>query len=333
MNPSSYHLKGGHFCPLFFCATLWHVLSSQNFQETFSGPTLMRNWLEYIPFICMATLVRALPRTLAFHLGRRLGRLARHLQGRRVRIAHDNLQQAFPSMPEDEIARTIKAMFEHLGIGFVDMLRIDLYRGHQDLDRYFEIKGKEHLAEALDLGRGCILLSGHVGFWEAGTFFLPMLGFTTEVVAKPMRNPLVDAFFSRLRQSSGTQIINSRKGARGILKSLQKNHAVGLLLDQHLAGSGSVSVPFFGRPAHTTTIITQMATRYRIPIITAFSYRLPDNTYQCQFSKMFLLEGDLSEENLLANTALLNQKIETGIRHDISQWFWLHRRWRPCCEK
>jgi lauroyl/myristoyl acyltransferase len=48
---------------------------------------------------------------------------------------------------------------------------------------------------------------------------------------------------------------------------------------------------------------------------------------------MFILEGDLSEENILANTTLLNQQIEAGISQDISQWFWLHRRWRACCEK
>ena len=293
----------------------------------------MRNRLEYILFICFATLVRALPRTLAFNLGKQFGQVARHFQSRRVTIARDNLQNAFPDMPAEEIAKTIKAMFRHLGIGFVDMLRIDLYRGQQDLDRYFQIKDKENLIEALELGRGCIIVSGHVGFWEAGTFFMPMLGFTTEVVAKPMRNPLVDAFFTRLRQAKGTQIINSRKGARGILKSLQKNHAVALLLDQHLSGSGSVCAPFFGRPAHTTAIITQMATRYHIPIVTAFSYRQPDNTYRCHFSKRLFLEGDLSEENVLTNTTLLNQMIEDGIRQDISQWFWLHRRWRSCCEK
>jgi KDO2-lipid IV(A) lauroyltransferase len=48
---------------------------------------------------------------------------------------------------------------------------------------------------------------------------------------------------------------------------------------------------------------------------------------------MLVLEGDLSEENILANTTLLNKLTEDGIRQDISQWFWLHRRWRPCCEK
>ena len=293
----------------------------------------MRTWLEYIPFICIATLVRALPRSMALGLGRCLGQLAQHVQGRRVSISRDNLQQAFPDMSQEDIASTISSMFKHLGISFIDMLRVDKYSGQKDLERYFEIKNKENLTEALELGRGCIVMTGHIGFWEAGSFFMPQLGFMTEAVTKPMRNPLVDAFFRRLRLSNGNQVINSRKGARGILKSLQKNHAVCILLDQHLKGQGSVTAPFFGRPAHTTTIITQMATRYQIPIVMGFSHRRPDNTYLCHFEKMFLLEGDLSEENILANTTLLNQYIEAGIRQDISQWFWLHRRWRSCCEK
>ena len=293
----------------------------------------MRNWLEYIPFIIIATLVKSLPRALALSLGGWLGKFGQRVQERRVKIARENLQNAFPDMSAVEINRIISEMFEHLGISFIDMLRVDQYRGQEDIDRYFEINGKEHLSEALELGRGCIVLSGHLGFWEAGSFFMPQLGFSTEIVAKPMRNPLVDAYFRRIRESNGNQIINSRKGARGILKSLQNNNAVVILLDQHLSGQGSIVAPFFGRPAHTTTIITQMATRYQIPIVAGFSYRRPDNTYQCHFEKMILLEGDLSDENVLANTTLLNQQIEDGVRHNISQWFWLHRRWRPCCEK
>lgn len=293
----------------------------------------MRNWLEYIPFICIATLVRLLPRGVALSLGKCLGQLARYLQPRRVGIARDNLRKTFPDMPAAEITQTIDAMFKHLGANFVDMLRIDLFRGQKDIERFFTFNNGERLSEALALGRGCIILTGHVGFWEAGTFFLPLLGFATDVVAKPMRNPLVDRFFTRLRESKGTHVINSRKGARGILKALQSNHAVCILLDQHLSGHGSVAAPFFGRPAHTTSIITQMATRYRIPIIAGFTYRQADNSYQNHISDVILLEGELSEKNVLANTTLLNQALEDGIRRDISQWFWIHRRWRPCCEK
>ena len=121
----------------------------------------MLKWLEYAPFITLASLVKVLPRELALSLGKWLGQIARHMQGRRVKIAHENLQKAFPEMSSEEISGTISEMFKHLGISFIDMLRVDQYSGQQDLDRYFEINNKEHLAEALELGRGCVVLSGH----------------------------------------------------------------------------------------------------------------------------------------------------------------------------
>jgi KDO2-lipid IV(A) lauroyltransferase len=250
---------------------------------------------------------------------------------RRAAIARENLNLAMPELSPQQVTETIQGMFRHMGISFTEMLRLDRYERRHDFEQVFKVQGLDHIQAALALGRGCLMVTAHVGFWEAGTFILPRAGFNFEVVAKPMRNPLVDAYFKRMRQASGTSLINSRKGARAILRALQDNHVVGLLLDQHLKGPGSITAPFFGHPAHTTTIITQMATRYRIPIVTAFCYRLSDNSYQCSFDEMFFLQGDLGAANILANTTLLNQKLEQGIRRGISQWFWMHRRWRTCC--
>jgi len=291
----------------------------------------MRNWLEFIPFILTASLVRALPRAIALRLGARLGSLALLCMKRRAAIGRENLQLAMPELSQEQMDQAVYGMFRHMGLSFVEMLRLDKFGRQRDLEQVFQVRGLEHLHAALALGRGCLMVTGHVGFWEAGTFLLPRAGFKLAVVAKPMRNPLVDAFFARMRRASGTALISSRKGARGILRYLQDNHVVGLLLDQHLKGPGSITAPFFGRPAHTTTIITQMATRYQIPIVTAFCYRLADQSYRISFDEMFFLEGDLGEVSVLANTTLLNQKLEQGIRRDISQWFWVHRRWRTCC--
>jgi len=288
----------------------------------------MRYWLEYIPFLTIATILRLLPRGAALALGCRLGALARHLQPRRAKIADDNLHHAFPEMATPEREDLVKRIFQNMGLGFIEMLRLDKFDGRKDLEKFFTIEGIEYVHEALALGRGCILLTGHLGFWEAGNYVFPILGIPTGIVAKPMKNPLVDAYFRRMREAYGGYIIDTHKGARRIFKALQNNHAVGILMDQHMPRSQAVRVPFFGRPAYTTPIITQLAMKNQIPVVPAFSYRNPNNTYRIKVSPMFFLEKDLSDEGVVANTALMTQKIEAGIREDISQWFWVHRRWK-----
>jgi len=288
----------------------------------------MRNWLEYIPFIIFAKLVRALPRRTALAFGRRLGTLGRWLQPRRDKLARENLQHAYPDIPAAEREAIIREMFIHLGAGFVEMLRLDMMKEAADIERDFVIDGEENLRMALSEGRGCILLTGHLGFWEAGNFIFSKLGYPIGVVAKPMRNSLTDRYFLRMREMAGGYIINSRKGARRILKALQQNHLVGILMDQHVGRRNGVQVPFFGRLAWTTPIIAELAMKYRVPIVPAFCLWLPDNRYHLKISPMILLEGELTPDKVVKNTALLTRVIEDAVRRDPAQWFWVHRRWR-----
>lgn len=288
----------------------------------------MRNWLEYLPFIVVARLVRALPRRTALALGRRLGACCRFLTPGRARTAREGLRHAYPEMAPAEREIILKGMFAHLGAGFVEMLRIDLAGDAEALRQDLEVSGADHVRAALAEGRGAILLTGHLGFWEAGNFTFSMLGYQIGIVAKPMRNPLVDQYFLRMRENAGGYVINSRKGARRILKALQQNHLVGILMDQHAGRRQGVQVPFFGRPAWTTPIIAELAMKYRVPIVPAFAWRIPGDRYHVEIDAPILLDETLSPETIAANTARLTAIIEAAVRRDPSQWFWVHRRWR-----
>jgi KDO2-lipid IV(A) lauroyltransferase len=288
----------------------------------------MRNWLEYIPFVLFAALMRALPRHSALVLGRRFGLLGRHLLPGRAELARTNLARAYPDKSAAEREAILVEMFGHLGTGFVEMLRLDLLRSAADLQRDFVVEGEEHLRASLAEGRGCILLTGHVGFWEAGNFLFSSLGYPIGVVAKPMRNPLIDAYFLRMREAAGGYIISSRKGARRILKALQQNHLVGILLDQHAGRKHGVQVPFFNRPAWTSPIIAEIAMKYRVPVVPAFAWWLPEHRYRMVIYPPLHLEGELTAERVKQNTTLLTHHIEEAVRRDPSQWFWVHRRWR-----
>jgi KDO2-lipid IV(A) lauroyltransferase len=290
--------------------------------------TVMRYRLEYMLLVALAAVVRRLPRNAALALGRRVGAISRYLQPMRARVAEDNLRHAFPDMSSQKRDSIVNRVFCDMGVGFVEMMRLDLFSGKPDLIKYFLIEGEEHLREAHAMGKGGIILTGHVGFWEAGNFVFPTLGFQIGIVAKPMRNPLVDGYFRRMRESYGAYVIDSRKGARRIVRALRSNHLVGILMDQHMVRSQAVRVPFFGRPAYTTPVIAEIAKKYQVPVIPVFGYRNLDNTYRVRIAPPLILDRDLSEEGILAGTTLLTKTIEQGIMYDVAQWFWIHRRWK-----
>lgn len=291
------------------------------------------NILEAIPFFALAAIARTIPRLPALKLGRLLGRLSQWVQPNRVKIAFDNLKRAYPDHDKAWINQQIRLNFEHLGISAMEMLRLNKFSSQQDLDKDFTIEGLEYLEQLKANNSGAFLMTAHIGFWEAGTILLPKLGFPCDFVAKTIRNPFVDQFFKHQRESSGSQCIDSKKGARRIVKSLANKRFVCLLLDQHISKKHSVIVDFFNRPAYATPIIPQIALKNKTPIVPVFIYRNEDFSYRIVIEPPLIFTQESTPESIQRCTQKLTDIIESAIRKHPTQWFWVHRRWRKSAEK
>lgn len=286
--------------------------------------------IEYLFFLLLYGIVRAMPLRLALRLGSQLGTFIYHLQPKRRKKAWENLRHAFPEKSEDVCHLLLRENFRQLGIGAVEMLRLDLYCDNRTLEETFTLTGMQHVQEALALGRGCFLVTGHLGFWEAGSILMPKQGIGIDAIYKHMKNPHVERRIMALRQVAGTRWIEKKRAARKILRSLQENRAVAVLIDQRVARREAVHVNFFNRPVLATPIIALMAIKQGTPIIPTFSWRLPDHRYEIDFAPMitFPQEENPSEETVIAATQLLTEKIEDAVRRAPEQWFWVHDRWR-----
>jgi len=284
--------------------------------------------LEYYAMRGLAILFRRLSHKQASKLGGRLGLLAGMLLPKRRRLAAENLRRAFPGWSERKLRAICWANFQHIGICGVEMLRLDMLSSDRSvLERHYKIVGFENFDKALALNKGVILLTGHLGFWEAGHYVFSALGYNSAAVIKPLKNPMSNVYFTNIRESFGSGLIDSRKGARKILKDLQQGKIVGILLDQHISPPGSVVTEFFGRKAYTTTAISNLAMKYQVPVVPTFCLRLPDGRYQIKAEPMIMLAGQ-GDAAVARNTQRLTDIIETAVRRDPSQWFWMHKRWR-----
>lgn len=290
---------------------------------------------EYFALRVIAAFVRCLSRKRALTVGRAVGLLAMQVLPGRYRLAKENMRLALPELGVAEIEANVRKNFEHLGMCGVEMLRLDLFAAGADaLQDYVDISGLEFIKDALALDRGVILLTGHLGFWELGATIPTVLGIPVDIVAKPLKNPLADDYFAKIRKSFGANVLSSRKGAKRILQSLRAGKAVGILLDQHISPPGSTPTEFFGRKAYTTTAIANLAMKYQVPVVPLFCLRKPDNRYEIWFEPRLLLSADQGQ-TVESHTQLLTDVIESAIRRDVTQWFWMHKRWRvkPAKEK
>jgi KDO2-lipid IV(A) lauroyltransferase len=287
--------------------------------------------VEYTLFAVIVMLIKISP-LLLIKLNQKLVRyLLRKLSKRRSGIVTKNLRIAYPHYTAEEISALTRAISRHFSTVFIEIVTIFVKKQPEKILKKVEILHPEVLERALDKKKGVILFSGHFGNWELIPLILSrQLNQKVNSVAREMNNPLVEKKVKQFRKYMGSELIYKRNSIRTILKRLEKNGIVYLLIDHNTIAREGVFVDFFGKPASTVTSVSQLHLKRAIPIIPIFIHYEKD--------KIVL---ELLEEIDAAGTSTGNQKedilrltqsctslIEEKIRQYPEQWFWFHNRWK-----
>lgn len=288
----------------------------------------LRNRVELAAYLVLRSLFRILPLRLADGLGRGVGLLYRLLDRRRRRLVARNLALAFPEKSPAEVDRLARAVFAHFGGLAADLFRSETEPVERLLSR-IEIVGLEHARAAAASGRGVFFSTPHLGNWEWAALATGAQGFPVTIVARPLDNPLLDARLTAMREKAGCRILSRRDAARTLLKTLRGGGMVGILADQRARPADGVLVPFFGRPALTTTSIARLAGKTGALFLPVVCLRVGPGRYRLVYSEPLDVTTLPPEERGVEKlTALVTALVESQVRAAPEQWLWLHDRWR-----
>lgn len=177
-----------------------------------------------------------------------------------------------------------------------------------------------------------VVISAHYGNWEILGMGITQMGFPLHSVAKPLKNPKVDALFDQVRHSNG-QIIVKRQGAvRTLLRILQQGGKIGLIMDQNTTISeGGQFFPFFGLPAAFSTAGAALAIKTKSDVVVCALKPFLDGIYRGDYCHEIPIEPFLSMETNTAITALTERTVremEQFIRAQPEYWLWTYKRWK-----
>ena len=289
----------------------------------------MGDRLQYWPVALLVRLIGALPRPLAHAAGILIGKLVYYLHPRLRHVGLRNLQLAFPQMSPAERRKILRGVYVSLGRMLGEACLFPGYtRGNASKIAVYQ--GYENFAEAEKRGKGVLLLTGHFGGWEIGSFFHSLQGHPMQIVVRPLDNPYVDALVTRYRGLHGNTMIGKQEFARGLIAAMRQNQTVGILMDTNMTPPQGVFADFFGIPACTAVGIARVALHTDAAVIPAFTIWDPVlRKYRVEFGPALeLVRTADNEADAIANTALFNRIFEEYVRKYPDQWLWVHRRWK-----
>ena len=263
------------------------------------------------------------PRPLANALSRLYVRLLDLALPRLRQAAYRNLEIALPDAGAEQHRQIVDGSFRSVArtlVSFAHFSRLD--RGN--ISEWIRYEGYEHYEAALRHGRGVLFATAHLGNWELSAVAHALMSAPMHVVVRRLDNPKIDAVVERRRTLCGNRIIEKKDLARGILKALAKNEAVGILIDQNTNLSEGVFVDFFGVPACAGVGFAKMAAHTGATVIPGFAlWSEQERRYVLRFYPPMEITGEPKED-----TQRLHRRLEQVIRAHPDQWLWMHRRWK-----
>ena len=280
-------------------------------------------------------IIPVLPRKVAMKIFGGLGALAFRILKEERNKAINNLTIAYGhEKDQSEIHAMAREVFVNLGKSGAEFaIKISQKKPKQFFEN-LEVRGAEHIRDAVEKGRGMLGLISHMGSWECTALSAPMLefGVSSYAIGKKLGNDQLNKLLFESRGKKGVQTLARGASYKTILRVLSENNLVGILIDQDTDVRG-MFVDFYGKPAYTPIGAAMLAMDSCAAVLPVFYLKKPDDTYEFIIDEeIALVKTGNRRRDMEENTRLFHAVIEKYIKKYPTQWVWMHNRWKTTPE-
>ena len=286
----------------------------------------LRYRLEWLALKTVATIIPLLSRKACYRLGQSIGALAAKFDRRNHRVALSNLEAAFgdalsPARRE-EIARE---SYQHFARTVVDLFWSPSLT-KENYSRFIEVENFELVQEEMNTGKGIIFACCHYSNFEWVAIAANFFGVQSALITQEFKNPLLDAIFVGLRESSGQRVIPRGGGVLRLFKTLRSGGHVAILTDLTIpAQLPTVAIDCFGMKTSVTFAHAWAYRRSGAPIIPVHCEPLPEGRYRIVFHPRMEFAADASFQEM---AQACWDRFEPFVRANPSPWLWMYKHWR-----
>jgi len=253
--------------------------------------------------------------------------LMRYIVKYRFKVINDNLKNAFPEKPEEEISEIRNKFYRH--ICDVIFESVKLYSiSDKEIETRLTIKGIDKANELFDQKRSIIALAMHYNNWEWTSFVQSKLKHQVLTIYNPVRgNNAMEIFLVHNRSKWGSVCIPVHKTARSVVEYNLNGQLTGLWLaaDQTPPATSKFWTIFLNRETPFFQGPEKIASSTNQPVFFQHTKKTGRGKYTIEYSVLFENPKEVEQKDILLAYI---RKAEEIIRSEPEYYLWSHRRWK-----
>lgn len=259
---------------------------------------------------------------IAIFLGQQI---AKRPKLRITQVTSTNINLCFPQLNPIEQKKLITQSLIETCKSFSELGILWLWKVDKVLKLIIKVNNESCLQQAVQQGKGVILLTPHLGAWEIAGLYVSKNYPLTALYRPPKLLSLNKIIRTARERAGGYFVATNKNGVRALLQALHRGEIAGILPDQ-VPSSGGAFAPFFKNHAYTMSLVARLAQKTGAKVIFTYAKRTPQG-----FNINFLPAPDniASKDLELACTAL-NLGVEQCLNNCPSQYQWGYKRFKRC---
>ena len=288
----------------------------------------IKYFFEFIIIVLLFLIFKLLGRKISSELGCLIFKSFGTYFRSKERI-YSNLKKAFPNISKEKKKKNINEMWCNFGRTFSEYVYLKQFREYPE--RHIKINGLDILESVKSQSIPTVFISGHFANFELMAMELDRKHLNIAAIYRPLNNiflnPLME--YWRKKYICKNQIpkkIPGKKGdgTRELLKAVQKKTNIAVMVDQSITQGKKVN--FFGEPAFTTSIPSQLVLKYNYQIVPISILRENKYSFVMNVHNSIIIDKKIDTE--LSIGEKINKEIEKMILKNPGQWIWTHNRWK-----
>jgi predicted LPLAT superfamily acyltransferase len=196
----------------------------------------------------------------------------------------------------------------------------------------YDFDGEENLRDIVRGGKGGILLSGHVGNWEAAGHLLKRLNTRINVVMFDGEHQQIKEYLEHVTGGHKLNIIPIKQDMTHVYamgEALQKNELICLHADRFMEGNKTKLVRLLGEDAQFPIGPFLLAASFRVPVSIVFAFKETKSHYHFFGSNILTRKDDESKDGFISRlTSTFVMDLEQKIKLYPEQWFNYYNFWQ-----
>jgi KDO2-lipid IV(A) lauroyltransferase len=279
-------------------------------------------FFSFIIWILPNSVVRIFMRSLAW--------FAYSISTRRREIIHQNLALAFGSTLDEKEKKEIgiRAFMNLIDTTFGLMKRDKM--SIDEVMQNITFEGADIVEKYQAEGKKFMFISGHYGNWELiAPAIAEKFQQTFVVVGRELDSKVMDKVLRESREKFNVELVYKKGALKGCISAINKGKIVGILTDQSIRKSQSREVIFFAKKATHSPIASILSRKFEIDMVPIYISTEDYIHYKVKvYEPIETIKTENQEEDLAILTQAQADIMESVIRENPKQWFWMHRRWK-----